>query len=229
VPLSRSAAELERSPAETYPYPATYPVAMLPYARGLCGTIRKMFMMYCAVCKTVRMTPVVLDPDLHAHTCQHCGSIYIGAGEYWQWLNNRPDHQELLADEPELAPMEYDQAKVCPTCGHLLLHYKIGHHLTVTLDHCGHCNGVWFDKDEWHVIKRNHLHDQVHNMFGSAWQRAVWLEERRHARQAIFTTKFGETDYRELRRIKAWVDQHPQRTSLLAYLNDPDPYKPYHI
>ena len=39
---------------------------------------------------------------------------------------------------------------------------------------------------------------------------------------AIYRTKFGETDYTEVRRVKAWLDAHPQRQALRAYLNAED-------
>jgi hypothetical protein len=43
--------------------------------------------------------------------------------------------------------------------------------------------------------------------------------------ERIYTERFGAEDYAELRRIRAWLDAHPQRSSLLAYLDEEDPYK----
>jgi len=125
--------------------------------------------MNCSVCKTTVMTRISLDENLPAHACGLCGSIYLSSGEYWAWLEQ---HQCQSPGQPEnivpLIPVEYDQAKICPTCGHLLLRYKIGHEIDFMLDHCGQCNGVWFDKHEWNVLKRKQLHRQIHKMFGAA-------------------------------------------------------------
>jgi hypothetical protein len=43
--------------------------------------------------------------------------------------------------------------------------------------------------------------------------------------QAIYQEKFGEEDYAEVRRVKAWLDAHPQHNALRAYLNADDPYR----
>jgi hypothetical protein len=42
--------------------------------------------------------------------------------------------------------------------------------------------------------------------------------------RSIYLDKFGEADYAEVRRIKAWLDGHPHHQALRAYLNADDPY-----
>jgi len=81
---------------------------------------------------------------------------------------------------------------------------------------------MWFDRDEWSSLQRRNLHDNLHQMFGESWQRRLRATEHRARMDAIYRTKFGETDYTEVRRVKAWLDAHPQRQALRAYLNAED-------
>jgi hypothetical protein len=49
--------------------------------------------------------------------------------------------------------------------------------------------------------------------------------QHRRALERIYTERFGAEDYAEIRRVKAWLDAHAQRSSLLAYLSEEDPYR----
>ena len=40
----------------------------------------------------------------------------------------------------------------------------------------------------------------------------------------LYTERLGEQDYAELQRIHHWIDTHPQRSLLVAYFNEKDPY-----
>jgi hypothetical protein len=37
--------------------------------------------------------------------------------------------------------------------------------------------------------------------------------------------RFGDEDYARIKEIRAWLEQHPQRGALIAYLSDKDPYE----
>ena len=102
---------------------------------------------------------------------------------------------------------------------------RVGHGIAFRLDHCGNCNGVWCDGGEWEIIRASNLHDNLHQIFGSGWQRKVRDEEQRARMEAIYRERFGAEDYEELRRIRRWIDEHPQRSALIAYLNNRDPYR----
>ena len=40
----------------------------------------------------------------------------------------------------------------------------------------------------------------------------------------LYQEKFGDKDYETIKRIRGWLDKHPKRSSLLAYLLDDSPY-----
>ena len=182
--------------------------------------------MKCAVCKTDTLQPVTLEAGLQAHVCSTCGGTWIVSSDYWAWREaHGPDLPEQPAAGAPQPVAETETARACPTCSHILLKFRVGHDVPFTLDHCGNCNGVWFDRQEWDMLRQRNLHDDLHSLFTTSWQRRVRQEEHRQVLERIYTERFGAEDYAELRRIRVWLDGHPQRSSLLAYLSERDPYK----
>jgi hypothetical protein len=85
---------------------------------------------------------------------------------------------------------------------------------------------VWFDRDEWAYLRSRSQHDEVHLFFSDPWQEKLRAEETRQRMEQIYLDRFGAEDYARLKELRAWLDQHPQRGALLAYLADKDPYRP---
>ena len=176
--------------------------------------------MLCPTCAPLELQPTVLDTNLSAQRCPGCQGLFISSADYWAW---REQHGPDLPEQPDPQPIppdvEASGAKQCPLCRHLLLPYKIALDILFTVDHCGACNGMWFEKEEWNSLQRRQLHDNLHQMFAAPWQRRLRMAEHRTRMDAIYRAKFGEEDYAEVQRVKAWLDAHPQRQALRAYLN----------
>jgi len=180
----------------------------------------------CPVCKTVELKAVHLETGLESYICEKCSGNWLTSEDYWAWLEQRSEilPEKPPTDEPQPIPDESTKrAKLCPECHRIMLKYKIGRNIIFPLDRCSTCSGVWFDRDEWKVLKRRNLHDEIHAIFSDKWQKQVREEERCRNLEAIFEDKFGKADYDEIRRIKQWLDAHPQRTALLSYLNNENP------
>jgi hypothetical protein len=60
-------------------------------------------------------------------------------------------------------------------------------------------------------------------MFTSFWQAEAQKQRRRKHLEEIYISRFGVDDYAEITRIRAWLQAHPKRPELLAYLTDHDP------
>jgi hypothetical protein len=41
----------------------------------------------------------------------------------------------------------------------------------------------------------------------------------------LYLQKFGEDDYQHVRKVREWLENHPKRGMLLAFLQADDPYK----
>ncbi|MGD2181151.1 zf-TFIIB domain-containing protein [Lusitaniella coriacea] len=181
--------------------------------------------MKCPTCKRPVLQKVTLEESLLANRCDKCEGNWIASEQYWSWLDA---HSETLPEkEPEVSFEINDsqKAKLCPQCNRILIKYKVGRGTNFHLDHCSSCNGVWFDKNEWETLKARNLHDEIHCIFTQSWQRQVRQEEIEENLDLIYTQKFGSEDYQELQKIKAWLNDRPQKLALLAYLNDENPYK----
>ncbi|HET9222219.1 MAG TPA: zf-TFIIB domain-containing protein [Roseiflexaceae bacterium] len=181
--------------------------------------------MNCPVCSTHTLHTIQLEPALSALACANCRGLWIASTDYWAWLDQLAGGgllAELSGDAPEVA--DVPTAKRCPGCGYLQLGYCIALDLGFALDQCGHCNSFWLDGGEWAALRQRGLHAQLHKVTGEAWQRSLRRAASRRTWEAIYTEKFGTDDYAEARRVKAWLQQHPARQMLLAYLAHEDPY-----
>jgi Zn-finger nucleic acid-binding protein len=180
----------------------------------------------CPVCKTAELSRQFLEAGLPAYECSKCSGLWIAANEYLAWVKSQ-NHQPI--DEVDIQPpvprTDAKRALICPDCGHILLRYKIWPDIEFHLDRCANCNGVWFDLDEWEVLKAHHMHDKVNLFFTESWQQKLRQEETHRRFEHIYLDRFGLEDYAEIKRIRAWIRQHPHGEGLLAYLTDEDPYR----
>jgi Zn-finger nucleic acid-binding protein len=180
--------------------------------------------MKCPVCKTTELSPINLDARLPAGGCPKCGGTWLSSFRYYEWLQVQgPSQPEKPYEGPPLTVSQTQDAKLCPECGRILIRYAVGHGTNFTLDHCGSCNGVWLDNNEWQALKGRNLHDEIHLIFSRDWQTQVRKEERKKHLESIYAQHFGK-DYDEIKRIRQWLDQHPERGRLLAFLTDPNPF-----
>ena len=162
-----------------------------------------------------------LAPGLPAFECSSCHGRWLRYGDYLGWRERQgtdvqetpPDaHAQSLAPEPALG------ARRCPDCGRFLTRYRVGHGIPFSLDQCGQCNGVWLDASEWETLQSRGLHDDLHHMFGPAWQHGVRTEEQRRLTDAQFTRQLGAEDFARVREFGAWLAEHPKASEALAYL-----------
>jgi Zn-finger nucleic acid-binding protein len=181
--------------------------------------------MRCPACNTVALTFIYLESNLPSHLCQTCEGHWVSSSEYEAWLKQ---HGERLPEKPfEGTPLhvpDHSRAKLCPECECILIKYEVGHGLSFTLEQCGHCQGIWFDKNEWESLKQRNLHDEVHKVFTASWQIQARKEERKQNLEQIYLSRFGQADYSEIKRVREWIYLHPHREELLAFLNDLNPY-----
>jgi Zn-finger nucleic acid-binding protein len=181
--------------------------------------------MKCPACTTIDLNFVYLESNLPSHLCQGCEGHWVPSSEYEAWLKQ---HKETLHEKPcEGTPLHVSNrshAKLCPECECILIKYEVGRGLKFTLEQCGRCQGIWFDRNEWESLKQRNLHDEVNKVFTSSWQTQARKEEKKKHLEQIYLSKFGPADYSEIKRVREWLYRHPRREELLAFLNDIDPY-----
>lgn len=182
--------------------------------------------MKCPVCKMHDLTITELEENLIAHNCAQCGGEWLRDSQYKEWrAKHGVDLPEKHVSERDTIKMaDVELARLCPDCRRILVKYKVGRDINFTLDRCGGCGGVWFDKDEWNTLKERNLHDNLYEFFTEPWQSEVRREEERRNMEFIFKSKFGEEDFKRLKDFKQWMDKHEMKNEILAFVNDPNPF-----
>lgn len=182
--------------------------------------------MKCPHCKTSDLVAaeLVTSPSqgLSAKRCETCKGHWVDGETYLMWVQrqgtNLPEKQPDSVTE--LPVSEGGKAKLCPGCGRFLVRAKVGHGTSFQLERCGGCGGIWFDANEWESLVARNLHDDVHFIFSSTWQADVLRKHREQQYEQRMITKLGEADWKEIQRIKAWLDGHAKRSELYAVLAD---------
>lgn len=177
--------------------------------------------MKCPLCDNAIMNSKTLEENLNVKTCNKCGGYWISSSEYFKWLSK---HANVKTNNPfneiSLHVENSTKAKLCPDCGHILIKYKVGHGIDFRLDCCNSCNGVWLDKNEWEILKGRNFHEEINRIFTTEWQNEVKTEELKSSMEKIELDKFGTKDYKKIKDIKDWIDKHPKKSFILAFLNE---------
>ncbi|CAN5247929.1 hypothetical protein BH10CYA1_BH10CYA1_09560 [soil metagenome] len=174
----------------------------------------------CPGCKEDCLSQHELDENLHSSRCGKCKGVWVSSAQYEQWLKHHGANLPEKAPDANLNLVsgEAQGAKFCPECKYILIKYKVGHDVGFSLNRCGHCGGIWFDKNEWEIMKSRNLNDDVHFVFSEAWQSAVREEEHKTAMDEILRQRIGDADLKEIQRVKTWLQSHPKSSELYAYL-----------
>ena len=182
--------------------------------------------MNCPSCTSTPLTPRELEPVLQVLSCQTCNGDWVPSAAYWRWLTTKHNGRMPDGAEPGVIadPSNSSHAMLCPACSRILIKFKVGHGVDFRLDRCHACNGIWLDQHAWEALKAQRLHVELHRICTSAWQKQRHASEQWAWFDQTYDRKFGQTDYTEVKKIRQWLDLHPKKSDLLAYLNDPDPY-----
>jgi Zn-finger nucleic acid-binding protein len=149
------------------------------------------------------------------------GSRRFNTGSGWKPMV-RIYRRNPQIESTELPVADSTKAKLCPECGHILTRRMVGHGIDFQIDRCGACGGIWFDKNEWEILRDRNLHDDVHFIFSSAWQHRLVEDQQKKTHEKRIETILGPSDYAQLKDFKKWILNHPRRSTMMAYLSDLD-------
>jgi len=181
--------------------------------------------MNCPVCKSSELVTKELEPNLDSRQCPSCLGNWIDGREYFKWIEQHAsDAAERVHDVETLTLAEPGLPLDCPECRFRMVKYLVGRGLPFTIDHCHGCKGIWLDGNEWEALRKRNLHDDLNLMFTSFWQTEAQRLARKKTLEQIYTGRFGEDDYAEVKRIRYWLEGKTNREGLIAYLIDKDPY-----
>jgi Zn-finger nucleic acid-binding protein len=166
---------------------------------------------------------VELETGLYFRECPGCRGHWLPSFNYWSWrAMHGPGLPIRDPDDETVKATDRPEPKDCPECGTRLAGYAVGHGVPFHLDRCLACGGTWFDADEWAILRHRQMHDDIDRIFMSAWQESL-SDEDRETWDLDYARRLDPDDFRKLRRFRAWVDAHPQRKTLIAYLRHERP------
>lgn len=208
-------------------------------------------MQTCPSCKSARLHAEELEPGLKARLCPHCRGHWIPFADYLPWIEagakiaepaaNADEPTELFGDLPNTpvvtisngaaatsAPTVAAPAKVklCPECGRFLRRYHLGMGIEFEVERCGGCAGVWCDRGKWPRLRAAGAHSRLHLLFSDSWQAKLKEEQIRKRQEDRVRSILGDADFSRAREFKVWVDSHPQRATLRAFLGEDFDEKP---
>ncbi len=182
--------------------------------------------MKCPVCKTDSLGSITLVEDLPANQCSNCGGVWIDSNAYLAWWKGKGEDMPVREAASQIDPSwNVDELKLCPNSGRIMARYKILPDTEFYLDRCGHCNGIWFDRNEWDVLAERNLHDNINEFFTRPWQDELHAAETRNHLEKLYLEKFGAEEYEKIKQVRMWLKDHPKRGMLTAFLQADDPYK----
>ena len=183
--------------------------------------------MNCPSCRSGYLKPAYLEEQFLCHTCSSCGGNWILLRDYLAWRDKHPDFH---FEEPsiEASAHESKQALICPVSGALMLKYRISKDNDHRIDLSPKVYGIWLDKGEWELLKAEGLAGSLNSIFTEPWQRHIREESAKEVFEALYLEEFGEADYSKIKAMRAWIDAHPEKHHLLAYLLADDPYSAQH-
>lgn len=176
--------------------------------------------MKCPACNSRTTMPTTLACGLQALECEACGGQWVKSFEYWRWREQQGDaapSEASLENVPETGA-DSARAMMCPECSNLLSRYQVGHGVSFYVDRCGRCGGMWFDKNEWDVLVAHGLQTNAHFIASAPWQADIVKASQEEAREKTLEEKLGAERYAALVAVKEWLDGHPHRSTVLAFL-----------
>jgi Zn-finger nucleic acid-binding protein len=163
-----------------------------------------------------------------SHVCDSCNGTWISWNDYYRWLESRTEPLVECDDFDKTFDLnDSDAARVCPECSVILSRYRIGHGVPFRLDYCRRCNGVWFDANEWAVIRAKNLHDKVNRFFTAGWQNDVRRGEQAKHRESDFRSRLGSDGYRLVVEFKDWLKNQEHKGAVIAFLNEVPSHQTY--
>lgn len=178
--------------------------------------------MKCPSCANGRLEPSFIDQLFRAHTCNECGGNWILIEDYVAWKDHHQDHSFTSISVEEVE--ESSKALLCPMTGMIMRKLRISKDNAHRVDYSKRVGGVWLDKGEWELLKKEGLAGSLNAILTEQWQQKIKAQQTEETFDLLYLSKFGESDYQKIKDVRAWLEAHPQKTDLRSFLLSDDPY-----
>ena len=178
--------------------------------------------MECTSCKQGELIPSFIEGQFRAHTCSKCSGNWVLIEDYVAWKERNP---EFSFDES----LQYDideskQAILCPVTGTIMRKFRLSTSTEHRIDYSASVGGVWLDKGEWQLLKKENLAGSLNTVLTAHWQRNIRTNSTKENFAEIYQDKFGVEAYAKIKALREWLNQQPNKADLRAYMLAEDPY-----
>lgn len=176
--------------------------------------------MECPACETHQILRIrTLTEGIRTRECPSCEGRWIQSDDYWRW---RSRSSETLAVEDDVASpvAEDDQPalRFCPADGYILARFRVGAPHRFSVEQCRNCSGIWLDRGEWEALRAGGLARRLHLVLSEEWQDEIRAAEQKVTEDERWRSRLGDADYDRISELKRWLDSHPRRSELYAFL-----------
>ena len=106
----------------------------------------------------------------------------------------------------------------CGKCRNLMTKYRISADSRNRIDLCAKCEDVWLDDGEWELIETLVGSHELANITSQPWQHKVTSDTVDKMASERLSKELGD-DYQRIFELREWLEEHPSRFEILAYLS----------
>ncbi|WP_199610616.1 TFIIB-type zinc ribbon-containing protein [Flocculibacter collagenilyticus] len=181
--------------------------------------------MKCTSCNNGILAPSFIEGLFRAHTCTSCSGNWVLIEDYVAWRERNADYEfaeHITFEEAEI--LESKKALICPVSRTIMRKFRISAANEHRIDYSTSVGGIWLDKGEWELLKSEGLAGSLNAVVTQHWQNKIRQESTKENFSAIYKDKFGEEIYSQIKQMREWLNEQPQKADLRAYLVAEDPY-----
>ncbi|WJG10039.1 zf-TFIIB domain-containing protein [Aliiglaciecola sp. LCG003] len=179
--------------------------------------------MECPKCQTGNLTLSYLELFFCVQTCNGCGGNWVLIEDYVKWKDQHPEYAYIDVDVTEDLD-DAVKALLCPSSGLIMRKLKIAKETSHRIDYSASVGGVWLDNGEWQLLKNSGLAGSLNTILTEHWQLKIREQRTEDTFDMLYRTKFGDEDYDKVKVLREWLQSHPQKSDLRAFLLAQDPY-----
>ena len=175
--------------------------------------------MFCPSCLDQPLRASRLSSGLPVNACLACDGMLIPLTACRDWVERMAGNEVTIENDALMAIKDSGRALHCAKCTRLMVKYRVSADSQNRLDFCRHCDEIWLDSGEWGLLASKDFHQRLLDILSDEWQQDIHqtaLQER-HMRRLEST--LGAVDAKEVGRIMEWIKQHPQRKTILGFIN----------
>ena len=180
--------------------------------------------MKCTACRQGTLQPSFMDSLFRAHTCDYCGGNWVFIEDFLAWREQNSEYDFAQNFRLEEDVEETSRALLCPVTGAIMTKFRISTNTHHRVDYSASVGGVWLDKGEWQLLKKEGVAGHLSSIVTQSWQDDVRRQGTKESFEAIYLSRFGEEDYKKAKALREWFQAHPKKADLRCYIFIDDPY-----